>query len=544
MSNAPRSVEQLIAEFESQQTAMDAELKALGLPDLDNFNEAGFDDEAAYKGYPDIVRLAQTGDRATLAQDLAALLNKGADPNAQSPYCETAIAAAFDRSAFDAFGLLLDHGAKLPDWGWGPVHMTVAKGGVPEPLFDPMARDSVGRTPYLLACRTGNLAAAKALLPVTPDAGQLDIPEGNSAMFFAAKSRSAETLGWLLSKGCEINARDRHGATALLAAVQADDLDLVGMLLDQGADPALGENISQAMRDRDAERTEDKSVLAKAADVMMKFAPAFGDMPDTIVTPGDAASSNEMARLLAEHGTPIGDFDAEMVPAAIGADQIEPARITPEMFAAQYRPRPGTANPERVDIPFWREQIRTGTSGFSAAHDILGNPRETPPGCGGVDPVWSFQRFGRTATRLADGRWVLVAGEHEDHYDPDFCIYADVTVIHPQGAVDHYIYPADVFPPTDFHSATLVGDRLLLIGNYSYQHLRTEGATQVLSLDLTNFAITRLDTSGENPGWISRHDAEVDGQKIIITGGKIEPGYADNPDTFALDIETLVWSRL
>ena len=38
---------------------------------------------------------------------------------------------------------------------------------------------------------------------------------------------------------------------------------------------------------------------------------------------------------------------------------------------------------------------------------------------------------GRSTVWLPDGRVVLIAGEHEDSYDPDFCIYNDVVVIQP-----------------------------------------------------------------------------------------------------------------
>lgn len=38
-------------------------------------------------------------------------------------------------------------------------------------------------------------------------------------------------------------------------------------------------------------------------------------------------------------------------------------------------------------------------------------------------PVRCFQRFGSTVTVLPDGRLVHIGGEHEDEYDPDFCIY-------------------------------------------------------------------------------------------------------------------------
>ena len=158
-------------------------------------------------------------------------------------------------------------------------------------------------------------------------------------------------------------------------------------------------------------------------------------------------------------------------------------------------------------------------------------------------PVWSFHRFGRTATRLPDGRWVLVAGEHEDHYDPDFYIYNDATVIGPNGQIDHFIYPTEIFPPTDFHTATLLGDQILLVGNLGYHGQRPDGITQVLRLDLGDFSISRVETGGDNPGWISHHTAQRIGNILQIERGKVEPGYVHNTDIWELNLNTWIWSQ-
>ena len=55
-------------------------------------------------------------------------------------------------------------------------------------------------------------------------------------------------------------------------------------------------------------------------------------------------------------------------------------------------------------------------------------------------------------------------------------------------------------PPTDFHSATPVGDGVILIGNWGYTKARRPGSTQVLALDLATFAVTVVPTSGTPPG--------------------------------------------
>lgn len=80
-------------------------------------------------------------------------------------------------------------------------------------------------------------------------------------------------------------------------------------------------------------------------------------------------------------------------------------------------------------------------------------------------------------TPLPDGRLILIGGEHEDFDDPDFCIYTDVTVLDgfwrgEERGVQLHIYPRDFFPPTCFHTATLLGGRILLFGSLCYQGAR------------------------------------------------------------------------
>lgn len=100
------------------------------------------------------------------------------------------------------------------------------------------------------------------------------------------------------------------------------------------------------------------------------------------------------------------------------------------------------------------EQIRTGGYGGELDVHFLGDREYSDK-----PPCWSFARFGRTVTTLPDGRLVTTGGEHEDCYGPDLCIYADVRVLDDiwsqEGGVQHFVYPRHVFPPTDFHTATL-----------------------------------------------------------------------------------------
>ncbi len=223
-----------------------------------------------------------------------------------------------------------------------------------------------------------------------------------------------------------------------------------------------------------------------------------------------------------------------------------PPSVTDALFRAWRSPRFGRSNPERLNNPVWEWLIESGWSAY-AATSHFGHARS---GCG--DPGWSFSRFGQSSTRLSDGRLVLVAGEHEDAYDPDFHIYNDVVVRHPDGRTDIYGYPRDVFAPTDFHSATLVGDRVVIVGCLGYPADRTPGVTLVAVLDLTSFAISSISTRAPAPGWIHRHHATLahDGRAIVVQGGKVVRGtpvereLIENPDDWRLDLATWRWERL
>lgn len=221
----------------------------------------------------------------------------------------------------------------------------------------------------------------------------------------------------------------------------------------------------------------------------------------------------------------------------------------------QTRTRYGTANPEQVENELWEQAIEEEWTGYALRQHLgidLANKdfrhnfshsayRDTTPG-----PFWSWQRFGRTSTPLPDGRVIHIAGEHEDGYDPDFCIYNDVVVEYAGGRREFFLYPRHVFPPTDFHTATLVGRDIILIGALGYADLRRPGETQVLKLDTRSLRIERVATTGDGPGWLSRHKAEKLGETaILVVGGEVmmADSYAPNAGVFDLDLATMTWRR-
>jgi hypothetical protein len=219
--------------------------------------------------------------------------------------------------------------------------------------------------------------------------------------------------------------------------------------------------------------------------------------------------------------------------------------ITREMFDAGRDRRFGTANPELMRVPFWDAMVRTGGYSPSWIHRELSVKLPEERG-----PTWTFYRMGYTETLLPDERKVRIGGEYEDFYDPDFCIYNDAVVFEPDGEFRIYGYPQELFPPIDFHTATLVGDRIILIGGLGYVQNRVPGFCPVFALDTNTFRVERLAVAGEGPGWIYHHKAELMETGIQIRGGSTiidrdgAKRGAKNLDVLRLDLTAMRWERV
>lgn len=174
-----------------------------------------------------------------------------------------------------------------------------------------------------------------------------------------------------------------------------------------------------------------------------------------------------------------------------------PPLLTPQEFADWRSPRVVDDNPTRLDNPLWQWLVRTRWSAFQANEQFNG------PSAFSAGTMWYFDRFGISRTPLPDARVVHIGGEHEDFYGPDFCIFNDVTVIGEDGDIAIFGYPREDFPPTDFHSATLLGDgTIALIGRLGYGDERVVSETPVYRLALDSMRMSRLATLGDAPGWI------------------------------------------
>jgi ankyrin repeat protein len=436
------------------------------------------------------------------------LIDRGADLDAVSDYGESALSVVSRVGRFDAVELLLGSGANPAPLEWTALHRAVALGTIAEIKQrldagdDVAARDRWERTPLLLSLQTGDIEKAEALLSAggsLADRGRC----GKTPLMYPLGNDDPAMLRWLLERGVDPNATDDFGGTALIAAAGSGTAKCVRALLDAGADPNLASNTESPIR---------------------------------------SAANLEVAQMLAEAGADFAAVNGGVRDEVTGRPRTESITCTPEEYHAARHRVFGNAHPQIMNFPFWRAMVTSGQSAYHArAHFDQGRLDD--------EAVWCFDRFGKSFTALSDRRVIEIAGEHEDYYDPDFCIYNDVIVHHGDGMFDIYGYPRDVFPPTDFHTATLVGSFIYIVGNLGYMGERRHGTTQVYRLDVNTLAIEPVETFGESPGWLSDHKARLIGNGIEVTGGKVcghrdgKETYDDNHDRYVLDLCSMTWSK-
>ncbi len=209
------------------------------------------------------------------------------------------------------------------------------------------------------------------------------------------------------------------------------------------------------------------------------------------------------------------------------------------------------SNPTNLSNPYWQAIVHYNLDAYEIAN-VLGLQIEWDTEIGlenrwKVPPLWSMWRMGQSRTLLPDGREVLIGGEYEDFYDPQFFIYNDVIVKLPNGEVQIYGYPKHIFPPTDFHTATLVDNEIWIIGSLGYQDKRQYSHTQVYKLNINSFKIEQVATRN-SMGWVHQHNAEYKDGQIIVSSGQVlkdeNSPMQEQIDSWALNLKTLIWTNL
>ncbi|WP_414528001.1 ankyrin repeat domain-containing protein [Nodularia chucula] len=466
-------------------------------------------------GY-DVLIDAMYGRDITKDENLLAiidlLIKRGAKVTGVTDSGESALRRASDTGRFDAVKILLAAGADPQQLIWTELMHAIVFGSLADveklitqgdELFE---IDYYGRNPWLLSLQVGDLAKAELLL------GEANCHEfeygGKTSLMYAIENNRFQILQWLIDKGCDVEATDEFGTTALMVAVERDHPECVKILLEAGA---------KANR----ENNYHEKVIQQTNNI-------------------------EIVRMLLAVGEDINNVNDEMLRLLMGVSKNDILHISKSQYLAGKHRRFGKSNPELMEVDFWKAMVSSGFRAYKAQQTFNDtNYHESH------QPVWCFDRFGRTVTQLPDGKIVVIAGEHEDYYDPNFCIYNDVVVSQGDGNFQIYGYSEDVFPPTDFHSATLVGKYIYIIGSLGYLNERICDHTPVYRLHCETFTIDTVKTSGENPGWIYKHTAYYqEPNQICISGGKIlaivnqKQQWLTNANSYTLDLKKFRWTRI
>ncbi|KAI8817127.1 uncharacterized protein EV422DRAFT_509167 [Fimicolochytrium jonesii] len=205
-------------------------------------------------------------------------------------------------------------------------------------------------------------------------------------------------------------------------------------------------------------------------------------------------------------------------------------------------------SPEDITTPYHIEMIMTGWPALQAYEYHMGK-RDADAWRKTRRTILEQEVDTTCIGKLPVGTKLYIGGWHDEFLDEDYFIYNDVTVVKPDGTIHVLQYHTDDFPPTDCHTATLVGlDTIVLIGSLGYLGHRKQKA-QVCVLNLNTMKCRTLnDTKGDDPGWIAKHTAELmeDG-KILITVSvpkRVEMAKDCRPGRWTFDHLTASWTAL
>lgn len=443
------------------------------------------------------------------------LIEQGVDLNIESGYKESPILCAYRLNKFRLLRRLVEAGADLTALNWSPLERELAIGTPAGVEIELLAWVGTHGNTMENALRVAIRMKDERLVELMLKHGasvRVTEDKETPCLHLAVESGSRGIVEKILAAGADIHERDFMGDTALGTAAEYGYLEILLLLLHHGANPV----------DKDA-----------------------------IYAPLEKAQTRECVIALLDAGADPRHMSQDSLRAMAGLDYDEGKAlhlVSREEYLRHRYEREGNCNPEDLTTPFRLAMIQCGRNAYFARKQFDDPPtfgcgisfRQRPP------QVWCFDRFGQSATLLPDGRVVYIAGEHEDSYDPDFCIYNDVTVVHPDGQIQIFGYPYEVFEPTDFHTANLVGDFIWILGGLGYVHQRL-GSLPVYKLDTRTYSISKVKTKGDLPPRLSRHRTELVDGNLVVTEGvdcSAEACGAVPGSGYELNLSTLVWKTI
>jgi uncharacterized protein len=173
--------------------------------------------------------------RGGYAEVVQQLLDKGANPNAHGSRGQTALMWAVAQKHPETVKVLIGHRAdlNLKSDVWTEVMAIPPHGYLPYNKAIPHG----GETALMFGARVGDLESAKLLAAADANVDDADA-WGVSAVTLAAHSGFTDLVGFLLDKGADPNRGD-CGFTALQEAIMRRDEKMAFALLEHGADPNM-----------------------------------------------------------------------------------------------------------------------------------------------------------------------------------------------------------------------------------------------------------------------------------------------------------------
>lgn len=166
-----------------------------------------------------------TAIRRDDGEAISALLRRGFDPNTRDPKGQVGLTIALQLEARNAFAALMNARQTQVD-----------------------ARNAQDETPLMMAAIKGNIDAVRALIARDADVNK----PGWTPLHYAASGTSpqhARIIALLLENHAYIDAASPNGSTPLMMAAQYGTPEALQLLLDEGADPTLKNQLGLTARD-------------------------------------------------------------------------------------------------------------------------------------------------------------------------------------------------------------------------------------------------------------------------------------------------------
>jgi len=186
-----------------------------------------------------IVDAARAGD----ANQVRALVEKKVDVNTRASDGATALHWAVNRDDLKMVDMLLAAGAKVDvtnDFGTTPLSLACENGSaaMTEKLLKAGAKPNVanpgGETPLMIASRTGSIATVRILLDHGANVDAKEDTRGQTALMWAIDEKHSDVVKLLIDRGANFRDKSRSGFSPFLFALRNGDVELVKSFVASG----------------------------------------------------------------------------------------------------------------------------------------------------------------------------------------------------------------------------------------------------------------------------------------------------------------------